>query len=222
VAEHGHAEVALMTDASNAEVDALNLRVQQLRLEAGELGSEAIELHDGSQAVRAGDRLAWSRSMPVDANARVENGMRGEALSIDEKRGSLRVRLDGSGREVDVGPDDTDAVRLGYAGHVYRQQGATVERAVAVTGGWQTSREGAYVEASRARHGVEWHVARDELDGEEDAERVDHLAARMRVDAAQTPSIAHPLATTLGAPGVEPSLDRAPEIPATPELDVAP
>ncbi|CAN5471951.1 hypothetical protein BH20ACT19_BH20ACT19_06210 [soil metagenome] len=221
-AEHGHAEVALMTDASNAEVDALNLRVQHLRLDAGELGSGAVELQDASQAARAGDRLAWSRSMPVDGGARVENGVRGEVLSIDEERGSLRVRLDGSGRELDVGPDDTDALRLGYAGHVYRQQGATVERAVAVTGGWQTSREGAYVEASRARHGVEWHVARDELAGEGDAERVDHLAARMRIDAAQTPSIAHPLATTVGLPSVEPSLDWVLEIPAAADLDLAP
>ncbi len=220
--EHGHAAVALMTDASNAEVDALNLRVQQLRLEAGELGGEAVELRDSGQAIRAGDRLAWSRSMPIDGGARVENGVRGEAVSVNESRGSVRVRLDGSAREVDVGPDDTDAVRLGYAGHVYRQQGATVDCAVAVTGGWETSREGAYVEASRARHGVEWHVARDELDGQGDTERIDHLAARMRVDSAQIPSLAHPLAMTVGSPDVEPALARLPEIPVAPELDVTP
>ena len=38
-----------------------------------------------------------------------------------------------------------------YAQHVYRQQGATVDRSVVVTGGWQTSKESAYVEATRAR-----------------------------------------------------------------------
>ncbi|MEO7555759.1 MAG: hypothetical protein ABIV94_04045 [Acidimicrobiales bacterium] len=88
----------------------------------------------------------------------------------------------------------SDALRLGYAGHVYRQQGATVDRAVVVTGGWETSRESAYVEASRAREGVEWHVARDQLDGAGDAERVDQLAALMRVEGAQTPSLAYDLA----------------------------
>jgi len=77
---------------------------------------------------------------------------------------------------------------------------------VAVTGGWQTSREGAYVEASRARHGVEWHVAREELDGEGDAERIDQLAARMRVAGAQAPSLDRELAT-LGPRDVEPALE---------------
>ena len=122
---------------------------------------------------------------------RVENGVRGDAMYVEG--GALTVRLDGSGREVFVGPDDADALRLGYASHVYRQQGATVVRAVIVTGGWQTSREGAYVEASRAREGCEWHVAREELEGSDDAERVDQLAARMRISAAQAPSIAVPL-----------------------------
>ncbi len=222
--EHGHGEVALMTDASNAEVDALNLRVQQLRLQAGELGREAVEQPDGGGAIRAGDRLAWSRSMAITGAARVENGVRGEVIAVDDRDGSVRVRVDGSAREVEVSAGDAGAVRLGYAGHVYRQQGATVERAVAVTGGWQTSREGAYVEASRARHGVEWHVARDELDGDGDAERIDHLAARMRVGGAQTPSLARDLASLpeLGPRGLEPALDRAPDMPVAAELDLTP
>jgi hypothetical protein len=42
-------------------------------------------------------------------------------------------------------------LRLGYAQHLYCQQGATVQRAVVVTGGWQTSKEGAYVQASMSR-----------------------------------------------------------------------
>ena len=40
---------------------------------------------------------------------------------------------------------------LAYAQHVYRQQGATVDRSVVLTGGWQTSKETAYVQATRAR-----------------------------------------------------------------------
>ncbi len=197
-ADHDKDAVALMTDASNTEVDALNLRVQQLRLEAGELGDESVELLDSGHAVRAGDRVAWTRSMATTDGPRVENGVRGEALAVDEHDRSLRVRLDGSGRELCVGPDDLEALRLGYAGHVFRQQGATVERAVVVTGGWETSRESAYVEASRARAGVEWHVARDALEGADDAERVDQLAARMRIEGAQIPSLAYDLAPSDG------------------------
>jgi hypothetical protein len=76
---------------------------------------------------------------------------------------------------------------------VYRQQGATVERSVVLTGGWQTSKETAYVEATRARHGTDWFIARDDLGTEgQDAQRVVRLAGAMRTSRAQTPSLAHP------------------------------
>jgi len=88
---------------------------------------------------------------------------------------------------------DLESLRLGYAQHVYRQQGATVERSVVLTGGWQTSKETAYVEASRARQATEWFLARDELGAEgQDERRVMQLAHRMRQSRAQTPSLAHP------------------------------
>ena len=131
--------------------------------------------------------------MPVAGEPRVENGIRGEVLAVDERDDALRVRLDGSGRETDVAREDAGALRLGYASHVYRAQGATVDRAVVVTGGWETSRESAYVEASRARQGVEWHVARDELEGDHDAARIEQLCERMRASRAQEPSISHDL-----------------------------
>jgi hypothetical protein len=67
-----------------------------------------------------------------------------------------------------------------------------VERSVAVTGGWQTSQEGAYVQASRARKGTDWHVAREDLGSEGlDAERVTRLAETMRASRAQIPSIVY-------------------------------
>jgi hypothetical protein len=40
---------------------------------------------------------------------------------------------------------EAESLRLAYAQHVYRQQGATVDRSVVLTCGWQTSRETAYV-----------------------------------------------------------------------------
>jgi conjugative relaxase-like TrwC/TraI family protein len=213
--DHGHAEVALMTDASNYEVDALNLRVQHLRLEGGELSDHSVQLPDDGPAVREGDRLIWTRAQPVPGQARVENGVRGSVVRVDEDRAQVLVRLDGSDRHVTVTDAQLDAVTLGYASHVYRQQGATVDRAIAVTGGWQTSRESAYVEASRARGGVEWHVARDELDAEHDAARVDQLAARMRLSRAQVPSLAYPVreaGVDRAAVAIEPSVQPGVEI----------
>jgi hypothetical protein len=61
-----------------------------------------------------------------------------------------------------------------------------------LTGGWQTSKETAYVEATRARHGTTWFIARDDL-GEEgqDARRITRLAQKMCNSRAQTPSLAH-------------------------------
>lgn len=87
---------------------------------------------------------------------------------------------------------DLGKLRLGYAQHVYRQQGATVEHAIVLTGGWQTSRETAYVEATRARHGTDWYLARDKLGQEgHDVDCITRLAEKMSSSREQTPSIVH-------------------------------
>ena len=105
----------------------------------------------------------------------------------------MTVTLDGSQRRVQLAGEDLESLRLAYAQHVYRQQGATVERSVVLTGGWQTSKETAYVEATRARHGTDWFIAREDL-GEEgqDAGRITRLAQKMTNSRAQTPSLAYP------------------------------
>jgi ATP-dependent exoDNAse (exonuclease V) alpha subunit len=72
----------------------------------------------------------------------------------------VTVALDGSNRRVQLAARELKSLRLAYAQHVYRQQGATVERAVVLTGSWQTSKETAYVEATRARQRTDWHIAR--------------------------------------------------------------
>ena len=62
-----------------------------------------------------------------------------------------------------------------------------------LTGGWQTSRETAYVQATRARNGTDWYLARDQL-GEEGQEpdRIASLARQMSNSRAHEPSILHP------------------------------
>ncbi|MDW5595105.1 MobF family relaxase [Conexibacter stalactiti] len=184
--EHGHGQIALMSDASNVEIDHLNLRIQALRRSREELSPERLAHPDGHH-FHAGDRVIWTRPMPTRDGARVENGQRGEITRLDGDR--LAVQLDGGDRTVTVDADRLDALRLGYATHVVREQGATVRRSVVVTGSWQTSRETAYVESTRATHGVEWHIARDDLDGHHDTDRLDQLADRMSASRAQEPSL---------------------------------
>ena len=150
--------------------------------------------------------------------ARVENGARGEVTHVSKQGGALTVTLDGSDRDIAIGGEDLESLRLGYAQHVYRQQGATVERSVVVTGGWQTSRESAYVQASRARQGTEWFLARDELGtAGQDERRVEALAAKMRTSRAHTTSLEHPeMPDPEWGPGFDRSLaprrSRPPEI----------
>lgn len=216
--ELGHERVALMSDASNIEIDTLNLRVQTLRREHGELSAETVARDDG-QAFHAEDRVTWRRPMHLPGDMRVENGARGTVMNLDVATHEMTVRLDGSGREIRLSRDQLGALRLAYAGHVYRQQGATVDRAIVLTGGWQTSREGTYVHATRARDGVEWHLARDELDGVDDRSRIEHLAKRIGLSRAQVPSLDHELATP---PAVEQSLDRARERGRGLEIDFGP
>jgi hypothetical protein len=107
-----------------------------------------------------------------------------------------------------------------------------LERSVVLTGGWQTSKESAYVQATRARHGTDWYLARDQL-GEEgqDPNRIVRLAKRMSDSRAHTPSIAYretsdrewdPILDPLGIVSEIPHLgllDQTQE-PETPDLGV--
>jgi conjugative relaxase-like TrwC/TraI family protein len=184
-------EVALIADASNVEIDRLNARAQHLRAERGELGQHEVPLPHQHYGLREGDLVVFTKQHRMPGRQRIENGSRGEVTAIDA-HGGLGVTLDGSQRQVTLAGEGLESLRLGYAQHVYRQQGATVERSVVVTGGWQTSRETAYVEASRAREGTEWYLAREELGlAGQDERRIDQLAGKMRTSRARTPSLEH-------------------------------
>jgi hypothetical protein len=184
-------EVALIADASNQEIDRLNARAQHLRAERGELGDHEIPLPGVHYSLREGDLIAFTAQHRPRGQPRVENGTRGQVSAIHER--GVTVTLDGSQRKIQLAGEDVESLRLAYAQHVYRQQGATVERSVVLTGGWQTSKETAYVEATRARHGTDWFIARDDLGNEgQDPQRITRLAQQMCNSRAQTPSLAHP------------------------------
>ncbi|MBA3809114.1 MAG: relaxase domain-containing protein [Solirubrobacterales bacterium] len=199
----GGRRVALMSDASTGEIDRMNARAQHLRGERGELGEKEVELPDVAYGLRQGDRVAFIAQHRPERERRIENGTRGEITAVDPEQQQVRVLTDGA-REVTLAGEDLSSVRLSYAQHLYRQQGATVDRAVVVTGGWQTSQEGAYVQASRARHGTDWHVAREDLgtDGL-DHERVGRLAQMMRASRGQVASLAFPTARASEGVGEE-------------------
>jgi hypothetical protein len=131
---HGFREVALIADASNKEIDRLNARAQHIRAQRGELGRREVALEHTHYGLREGDIVAFVTQHRPPDQSRVENGTRGEVSRVDE-HGRLTVALDGSGRHVRLAGEDIDSLRLAYAQHVYRQQGATVERSVVVSGG---------------------------------------------------------------------------------------
>lgn len=186
---HDIRQVALVADASNKEIDRLNARAQHLLAQRGELGPDELPLASVHYGLRQGDHVAFIAQHRPAGQTRVENGTRGEVTDIGHDR-TVTLALDGSRRTLQLAGQDIESLRLAYAQHVYRQQGATVDRAVVLTGGWQTSKETAYVQATRARHGTDWHVARDQLgeDGQ-DPDRITRLAQRMSNSRLQAPSI---------------------------------
>jgi len=225
--EHGLREVALIADASNQEIDRLNARAQHLRAEHGELGEREIALKSAHYGLRQGDRVAFTTQHRPTGQARVENGTRGEITHIGPDDGHATVTIDGSDRQIVLAGEDLETLRLGYAAHIYRQQGATVDRAVVLTGGWQTSRESSYVEASRARQGTDWYVAREELGSEgDDLDRIARLGQAMRQTRAQTPSLTYEEFPDPGQefldPGAESGYDSGPLRPAHRSFGIAP
>jgi ATP-dependent exoDNAse (exonuclease V) alpha subunit len=201
---HDIRQVALIADASNKEIDQLNARAQHLRAQRGELGPDELPLSSVHYGLRQGDRVAFIAQYRPQGQPRVENGTRGQVTNIDQE-GKLTLALDGSDRRLQLARRDAESLRLAYAQHVYRQQGATVDRAVMLTGGWQTSKETAYVQATRARHGTDWYLARDQL-GEEgqDPDRITRLAGRMNRSRAHAPSVTH---REISGPSWDPSRD---------------
>ena len=206
---HAIGEVALISDASNQEIGRLNARAQHYRAQRGELGQLELPVPGTHYGVRAGDRVALIDQHHEPGRERVENGARGDVLEVTPT-GEVLVRFDVTEQTRVVAGEDLGRLRLGYAQHIHRAQGATVSRTLVVTGAWQTSKEPAYVEASRARQGTDWFVSREDLGSEgQDPDRIKTLAALMRGSRSQTPSLAHAeLPDPSDGPGFE--IPRAP------------
>jgi len=159
------------------------------RAERGELGDIEVHVPGVHYGIRAGDRIAMIDQHHQPGAQRIENGAKGEVLDITDE-GDVLIQFDATHQWRTLAGDELAKLRLGYASHIHRAQGATVARTLVVTGGWQTSKEAAYVEASRAREGTDWYVNRQDL-GEhgQDTDRIKRLARDMGRSGAQTPSL---------------------------------
>ena len=128
---HDPSELVILSDASNQEVDRLNARAQHLRGERGELGEHEIPHPEKPYSLREHDRVIFATQHHPPGQPRVENGSVGRITQIDSRR-ALTVALDATGREIQLAADELGPLRLAYAQHISRQQGATVQRAVAL------------------------------------------------------------------------------------------
>jgi conjugative relaxase-like TrwC/TraI family protein len=200
-------QVALISDASNVEIHRINARAQHYRAKRGELGEIEVDVPGVHYGIRAGDRVALIEQYHQPGVERFENGERGQILDISDD-GRVLIEFDMTGRQALLVGEDLARVRLAYASHIHRAQGATVTRTLVITGGWQTGKEPAYVEASRARKGTDWFIAREDLGQQgHDTARISGLAQRMKNSRAQTPSLAH-RETPLDRIGHVPPVDR--------------
>ena len=189
--EHPERRTVMLTDASNVEMDRINAQAQELRAQAGELGAREAQLPERPYGLRAGDEVILTGAFYPPGAQRVENGTGAEVVEVSSER-ELTIRTrESQPREVELDTEEFHEMRLGYAQHVYKAQGRTVDEAFVLMGGWQTDRERAYVAVTRARERTDIYVSREDL-GEEgmDAGAIERLVERIEISNAQQPSIA--------------------------------
>ena len=153
------------------------------RVAAHELGDMAqfLRTEEGLVALHAGDRVIFRRQWRIGGGVRrVENGTTGQVVAVDIERHVVTVRTDESEpRELEVSATEADPLLdLNYAAHVYKAQGATVDRTYVIAGGWQTHRESLYVACSRSRLGSHLFIDRESLGSDTDADALTAMAAR--------------------------------------------
>jgi Ti-type conjugative transfer relaxase TraA len=130
---------------TNDDVDMLNRGIQEARRAAGELGKgRTLQTASGAQQFHIGDRVLFSATAK-DQKQRKEglhNGGGGVLIEIEEIfwRDADRVTIELDARKgekprqvsfivgADAGKREFDALKLGYAGTIYKGQGKTLDR----------------------------------------------------------------------------------------------
>jgi conjugative relaxase-like TrwC/TraI family protein len=188
--ERPEQQSVMLTDASNAEMDAINAAAQERRARLGELGALRVELPGRPYDLAAGDEVMLTAAFYPRGGERVENGTVADVIGTGGIRGATLRTREAQAREVEINTREFAELRLAYAQHVYKAQGRTVDEAFVLMGGWQTDKERAYVALTRAHERTDVYVSREDL-GEEgmDAGAIERLAERIEQSNAQEASI---------------------------------
>jgi conjugative relaxase-like TrwC/TraI family protein len=160
----------MLVDTSNEERDLLNQLAQQRLLEAGEVGAEALPLELGRE-LHVGDKVLFTAIYRPEMSGaesarwmkRVENGTPAlvRAVDLERQQAELEVHEPGGTRSLVVGANVP--LELGYARHVHKAQGVTVDTEdMAVS--LRTHLNELYVMVSRAREGARVHALTAELE----------------------------------------------------------
>ena len=153
---------------TNEQVDRLNSAARGLMREAGKLGPDVtIATKTGPQTFATGDRIQFTGNggSRQGIQAGFVNGAAGTITSIREKDGQLRlaVQMD-SGKElrfgVGTGKTEFNAFRPGYAGTIFKGQGASIGQTYSlVSKGWDAALS--YVAMTRHTDGCALFIAKD-------------------------------------------------------------
>jgi hypothetical protein len=161
---------------TNKDVATLNAETRALRQQRGEIDAgKAIQTAHGEQSFSKGDRIQFTANAWTDAEKRAGyvNGRVGtvEGVEIDgDGNARMTVALDTKAGSrprsltFTVGDDarggEFNSFRHGYAGTIYRGQGATLDQAfVGHSAHWRSS--AAYVALTRHRNDVHIYAARE-------------------------------------------------------------
>jgi conjugative relaxase-like TrwC/TraI family protein len=189
--ENPQGRTVMLTDSSNEELDRLNTQAQEYRDLQGELSNDRAELPDGPYQLAAGDQVIFTKPLfQPGGQSRVENGTLGTIKDVQDQN-KLTIDTHGANeREVKVDTREFKDLRLGYAQHIYKAQGLTANKALALIGGWQTDRERAYVALTRAREQTNVYTSKDNLGTQGmTPEAIERLAEKMQQSNAQEASI---------------------------------
>jgi hypothetical protein len=150
----------------NTDVDTVNRFVQRDRLIRGELRENGLDVEDGETGRRwhlfRNDQVVFRRSYVIRGEEPVRNGSTGTILSIDERSGRTRIRLDDSNRMVTVRLQDhelTQPAAPAYCQVIDRYQGHEAEIIQNIAG--LSSQNHGYTENTRAIYESHSYLSKD-------------------------------------------------------------
>jgi ATP-dependent exoDNAse (exonuclease V) alpha subunit len=142
---------------TNDDVATLNASIRAVRTQRGELGEDhLLNTAHGRLAFAAGDRIQFTGN---DKRAGFNNGNAGTIEKIEGRQ--ITVQLDGKRpRTITFDADEFKQFRHGYAGTIYKAQGATLDQTYLYhSDHWRSA--ASYVALTRHRDKTELFVARN-------------------------------------------------------------